>query len=80
MYAKWIDGLLDVVEEEKAGYKPLTFTEAPDAPSGYEAASYWKETDAAWEQTWEIVPVDNDPDAEAADYEQALSELGVRIE
>lgn len=61
-YAKWIDGLLDVVEEPKDGYKPMQFTEAPEAPSGYEAAFFWKETNSAWVQTWEIVQDDDELD------------------
>lgn len=69
-YAKWIDGLLDVVEEPKDDYKPMVQTEPPEAPSGYVAAFFWKETDSAWEQTWEIV-LDDD---ELTD-EEALSIL-----
>lgn len=66
-YAKWIDGLLDVVEEEKDGYKPMVNTEQPEAQTGYEALFYWRETDDAWVQTWEIVPIAEDEltDAEA---------------
>lgn len=61
-YAKWIDGLLDVVEAEKDGYKPMQFTETPEAPSGYEAAFFWKENTDAWVQTWEIVPASEEVD------------------
>ena len=69
-YAKWIDGLLDVSEEPKDGYKPLTFTDPPEAPSGYEALSFWRETDGAWVQTWEVVL-----DADEVDDAEALSIL-----
>lgn len=69
-YARWIDGLLDVVEEPKDGYKPMQFTDPPKAPSGFEAAFYWRETDNAWEQTWEIVPV-----ADEVTDEEALAIL-----
>lgn len=62
MYAKWIGGLLDVVEEQKNGYKPMAHTEPPEAPSGYHAGFFWKETDSAWEQTWEIVPDEDELD------------------
>lgn len=65
-YAKWIDGLLDVSEAEKDGYKPMVFSEPPEAPSGYEAGFFWKETASAWVQTWEIVPASDEvDDAEA---------------
>lgn len=59
-YAKWIDGLLDVVEEPKDGYKLMIFTEPPEAPSGYCASFYWYEIDNAWKQTWEIIQVNDE--------------------
>lgn len=79
MYAKWNDGIMLVTDTEKAGYKPMVQTEAPEAPSGYYATFYWQETVDSFEQTWEIVP-EPEPDAEISDYEQQLADLGVRFE
>lgn len=82
MFAKWDNGLMLVSTTEKSDYKPMTFTEAPTAPSGYHAVFYWRETEDAFVQTWELLP-EPEPeqeDAEIADYEQALADLGVRLE
>ena len=66
MYGKFVNGILYVVNEQTAGYKPFVFTEAPTAEEGYHAAFYWKEKTNSIEQTWEIVPVvDEIDDTEA---------------
>lgn len=48
------------------GWKPVTFTDAPEAPSGYYYESAWEEDEAEIVQTWvlEKLPDDID-DAEA---------------
>ena len=51
-----------------AGYKPVTFTDAPDAPSGYTCESGWEEQTDAIVQTWALMPLPDDIDeAEAYD-------------
>ena len=36
------------------GYKPVSFTERPEAPSGYEYAVVWSETESAIVQGWTL--------------------------
>ena len=55
MYGKTINGVLYVVDEPKDGYKPFTYTTAPEAPDGYHAAYIWRETEDNYEQTWEVI-------------------------
>ena len=51
-----------------AGYKPVTFTDAPEAPEGYYYESGWEETADAIVQTWTLTPLPDDIDeAEAYD-------------
>lgn len=51
-----------------AGYKPVTFTDAPDAPGGYYYESGWEEQTDAIVQTWALMPLPDDiDDAEAYD-------------
>ena len=51
-----------------AGYKPVTFTEAPEAQEGYYYESGWEEQDDAIVQTWTLVQEPDDIDeAEAFD-------------
>lgn len=51
-----------------AGYKPVTFTEAPEAPEGYYYESGWEETADSIVQTWTLVQEPDDIDeAEAFD-------------
>ena len=51
-----------------AGYKPVTFTDPPEAPSGYYYESGWEEQNEAIVQTWTLVPLPDDIDeAEAYD-------------
>ena len=51
-----------------AGYKPVTFTDAPEAPSGYYYESGWEEQDDAIVQVWTLTPLPDDIDeAEAYD-------------
>lgn len=55
MFLKWENGLMRVSDTEKSGYKPAVYTEAPDAPTGYEAQYVWIELEDSFVQTWEIV-------------------------
>lgn len=51
-----------------AGYKPVKFTDAPEAPEGYYYESGWEEQDDAIVQTWTLTPLPDDIDeAEAYD-------------
>lgn len=44
------------------GWKPVQFTEEPEAPSGYYYESGWEETDEAIVQTWTLEPLPDDVD------------------
>lgn len=49
-----------------AGYKPVEFTEMPEAPEGYSYESGWEEQETAIVQTWTPVELPPDiPDEEA---------------
>lgn len=37
-----------------AGYKPVVYTDTPEAPEGYYAESYWTETAEAIVQAWRL--------------------------
>ena len=48
------------------GWKPVEFTDAPEAPEGYDYESAWEETADSIVQTWELAPLPDDiDDAEA---------------
>lgn len=48
------------------GYKPVTFTDEPEAPTGYYYESGWEETETEIVQTWALVELpDEVDDAEA---------------
>lgn len=48
------------------GWKPVEFTDAPEAPSGYYYESSWEEQDEEIVQTWHLVELpDEVDDAEA---------------
>ena len=50
------------------GWKPVTFVDPPEAPSGYYYESGWEETAKAIVQTWTLTPLPDDIDeAEAYD-------------
>lgn len=50
---------------EGLGYKPVTFSEMPEAPEGYYAEAYWSETNGAIEQLWRFVELPpEEPSAE----------------
>ena len=50
------------------GWKPVEFTDAPEAPEGYTYESGWEETADSIVQTWALVPAPDDIDeAEALD-------------
>ena len=50
------------------GWKPVTFTDAPEAPAGYYYESGWEEQTDAIVQTWALMPLPDDIDeAEAYD-------------
>lgn len=45
-----------------AGYKPVTFTDEPEAPEGFYYESDWEEQPEAIVQTWTLTPLPNDID------------------
>lgn len=50
------------------GWKPVTFVDPPEAPSGYYYKSGWEEQTDAILQTWTLTPLPDDIDgAEAFD-------------
>ena len=49
-----------------AGYKPVTFTDEPDAPDGYHAEFYWIEEAEKIIQAWQIVEDTDEVDADEA--------------
>ena len=50
------------------GWKPVRFTEPPEAPSGYFYADGWEEQEEEIVQTWTLTPLPDDiDDAEAFD-------------
>lgn len=53
---------------EDEGYKPVTFTEQPEAPEGYYYAEVWSETDESIVQGWELheLPPDEEISADEA--------------
>lgn len=46
----------------EAGYKPVTFTDEPEVPSGYYYESGWEEQDEVIVQTWTLTPLPDDID------------------
>ena len=50
---------------ENLGYKPVVFSDMPEAPEGYYAEAYWNETDEAIRQSWQFVELP--PDEASAD-------------
>ena len=50
-----------------AGYKPVRYTDPPEAEPGYIAVPGWTETDEAIVQTWTMEPEGDVSDAEALD-------------
>lgn len=61
-----------------AGYKPVAYTDPPEAPEGYYAEPSWEETSDAIVQTWTLREL---PPEEATedDYAEALGRLGVTL-
>lgn len=50
------------------GWKPMQFTDEPEAPAGYYYESGWEEQTDAIMQTWTLTPLPDDiDDAEAYD-------------
>lgn len=51
-----------------AGYKPVTFTEQPEAPEGYYYAEVWSETGDSIVEGWELheLPPDEEIGADEA--------------
>lgn len=45
------------------GWKPVTITDAPEAPEGHHYEPSWEETDEAIVQTWALVEDPDDIDA-----------------
>jgi hypothetical protein len=48
------------------GYRPVTFTDAPEASEGYYYESGWEETEEAIVQTWTLTPLPDDIDEREA--------------
>lgn len=48
------------------GWKPVTFTDAPEAPAGYYYESGWEEQADAIVQTWTLTPLPDDIDEREA--------------
>lgn len=48
------------------GWKPVTFTDAPEAPAGYYYESGWEEQADAIVQTWTLAPLPDDVDESEA--------------
>lgn len=76
MFAKLTEGFIRSAKEKynspeeylAAGYKPVTFIDPPEAPSGYYYESGWEEQAEAIVQTWTLTPLPDDiDDAEAFD-------------
>ena len=44
------------------GWKPVQFTDAPEAPTGYTYDSGWEETAESIVQTWTLVPLPDEVD------------------
>ena len=49
---------------EALGYKPVVFTEPPEAPEGFYAESDWAEAENAVTLTWALkaIPAEGEPD------------------
>ena len=75
-----INGYILAIEKTDADYNELhqIIMEKPADPEGYQ---YRLRVDT---HTWELVELppapEPDPEAEISDYEQALADLGVRLE
>lgn len=76
MFAKLTEGFIRSAKEKyntpeeylAAGYKPVEYTEPPEAPEGYYYESGWEEQTDAVVQTWTLIPLPDDIDeAEAYD-------------
>jgi len=60
------------------GYKPVLFTDPPEAEGMEPVFDGWEETETAIRQRWRLEPLP-DPEADEADYRAALKRLGVDI-
>lgn len=59
------------VQYEAAGYKPVVYTDTPEAPEGYYAEAYWTETEEAIVQTWRLEELPpEEPEAPVWDISQ----------
>ena len=74
MYAKLTNGFIRTAKEKydtseeylEHGYKPVQYTDPPEAPSGYYYESGWEEQADAIVQVWTLTPLPDDiDDAEA---------------
>lgn len=45
-----------------AGYLPVEFTQAPEAPAGYYYEAGWEQTETAIVQIWTLTPLPDDID------------------
>ena len=60
------------------GWKPVQFTDDPEAPSGYYSESGWEEQANAIVQTWTLQELPPE-EATETDYAEALQRLGVTV-
>ena len=49
---------------EAAGYLPVIYTPAPEAPEGYYADAHWEEQSGEIVQVWRFEPIPDEPTAE----------------
>ena len=50
---------------EAAGFLPVIYTDAPEAPEGYYAVAQWEEQDGEIVEVWEVVSVPEPTENEA---------------
>ena len=70
MYGKTINGILYVRFEPTEGYKPMNYTDAPAVTEGHYLGFFWKETDDAYVQTWELLEIQTMSDSDELTDEQ----------
>ena len=61
------------------GYLPVIETEPPETDTQHYAEPHWTERDGSIVQTWEVAEIPGSDEADAADYEAALREVGVNV-
>lgn len=53
------------------GYKPLTYTEKPEEPEGYEYRARWEDSDNSIIQIWDLYEKEPEEIDDSKDYETA---------